>query len=941
MPIPHLKKVWTEPNRNKGKNTKKTSKKKRLFFFLLKAGLIFLALAFIYVSYLSKDLPSPNQLINREVAQSTKIYDRSGEHVLYEIHGDQKRTLVSLEEIPDYVEQATIAIEDKNFYKHKGVSLWAIMRTAVTNVIYGRLAGGSTLTQQFVKNAILSPEKKITRKVKELVLSMKIENRFSKDEILQMYLNEIPYGSNAYGVQAASQKYFGQEIQTVSLAQAAVLAALPQAPSRYSPYGPNKDSLLKRKDYVLEVMAQQGYISEEEKSKAQEEEIVFQAPDNNITAPHFVMHIKSILAEKYGEKTIEQEGLKIITTIDIDKQKFAEEAIKTKTENYQEKYNASNAALVAIDPKTGQVLAMVGSRDYFNDEIDGQVNIATSLRQPGSSIKPLVYATMFEKGYTADTILYDVLTNFTPGAGKPYMPNNYDGQERGPVTVRQALAGSLNIPAVKALYLAGIDKVIETAQVMGYSTLEDRDRFGLSLVLGGAEIKLIEHVNAFSAFARDGLISPISLILKVEDKNGKELEKYEEKSKQALSSQVARLINNILSDNSARSFVFGERNSLTLPGRPVAAKTGTTNDFKDAWTIGYTPSLVAGVWVGNNDAKEMKRGSDGSILAAPIWQEFMIKSLGDSPVETFKEPEIKKTGKAVLDGEIKAGRTILIDRISGLLASSSTPPELIEEKEINEHHSILFYVDKDDPLGDAPKNPDRDPQFSKWEEAVINWAKENNEYNEEDLPTEYDNVHTPENKPELNIISPNNGTTIRQEKVKINIQASAPRGIKRVDYYLNNNFLKSSYQEPFETMIDLSVIKNGYHNIKVKACDDVENCSEKSIDFNLLLDRPSLNKPSLIITQPTNGLALNKIDFPLSLGFSLEEVKQVAKINFLIVNQENNNTETIFSFGGLNSKESLLSWNNPPDSGQYVLFGELYDWNGEKIKSNEINLTIK
>ncbi|MFA5163701.1 MAG: penicillin-binding protein [Patescibacteria group bacterium] len=942
MPIPQLRKTWTKNKEKQGRTAPKKSFKKRLFFFILKFAAISVVVVLLYISYLSKDLPNPNQLMSREVAQSTKIYDRSGENILYEIHGDQKRTLVTLNEIPDQVKQATIAIEDKNFYKHGGVSWWAIARTMVTNVVYRRLAGGSTLTQQFVKNAILSPEKKLTRKIKELVLSVKIEKKFSKDEILQMYLNEIPYGSNAYGIQAASQKYFGKKVQDISLAEAAILAALTQAPSRYSPYGPNKSLLLKRKDYVLDLMAEQGYISEAQRDEAKTQEIVFQAADNNIIAPHFVMYVKELLAEKYGEKVIEQDGLKIITTLDLDKQKFAEEAISKRTENYQQKYNASNAALIALDPKTGQILAMVGSRDYFNEEIDGQVNITLSSRQPGSSIKPIVYATLFEKGYTPNTILYDVVTNFSTESGKTYEPHNYDGKEHGPVSIRQALAGSLNIPAVKALYLAGVNNVIDTAEVMGYTTLGDRQRFGLSLVLGGAEVKLLEHANAFSAFARDGVMSPTSAILKVEDKDGKTIEEYKPSNKQVISSKVARLINSVLSDNSARAFIFGEKNYLTLPDRQVAAKTGTTNDFKDAWTIGYTPSLVAGVWVGNNDASKMKTGSDGSVLAAPIWHDFMLSALGDSPKESFKEAENDKTGKAVLDGEIKSGRTVLIDKVSGLLATSSTPPELIESKNVREHHCILFYVDKNDPLGAAPKDPNQDPQFSIWEKAVIEWAKKNNEYSDPNTPTEYDNLHTLENKPNIIITSPNDGSTISNKDLSAQVNVSSARGVRRVDYYLNNNFLTSSQQEPFNLNWDISFLGNGYHKLSAKACDDVENCNESSVNFNLMIKNNKIpEKTSLTIKQPVNGLALNQIDFPLNIVLDIKGLKQVAKTNILLKTPANDIPELITSVRELNNNETIISWGSSPKPGDYTLYGELYDWNGEIKRSNEINLVIK
>lgn len=849
MPIKQLRGIrpeWRGPKKyeitksQRGKKKPKSWKSiifsKKTFKYLL---ILFLAgcltLASLIIWY-SRGLPNPNQLIDREVAQSTKIYDRSGEHILYEIHGSEKRTLVSLNQIPDNVKHATIAIEDKNFYNHGGISVWAMFRTLVTNVIYRRSAGGSTLTQQLIKNAILTNEKSIPRKIKEIILAQRIEKKFSKDEILQMYLNEIPYGSNAYGVEAASQKYFGKKISDVSLAEAATLAALPQAPSRYSPYGSNKDLLLGRKDYVLQVMAEQGYISESEKDQAKKEEIKFQKPEANITAPHFVMYIKDLLAEKYGEKVMEQGGLKVYTSLDYDKQKAAEEIITEKTKNYPEKYNANNASLVAIDPKTGEVLVMVGSRDYFNNSIDGQVNITTSLRQPGSSLKPLVYATLFEKGYTPDTVLYDVNTNFSNDPVKPYEPKNYNLQENGPVSIRKALAGSLNIPAVKALYLANVKTVTKNAADLGYTTLNNPDRYGLSLVLGGGEVKLLEHTNAYSAFANEGKVSEIITILKIEDKDGKVLEENKVKTRDTvISPQTARMINNILSDNAARSFVFSASNYLNLGERPAAAKTGTTNDFHDAWTIGYTPSLVAGVWVGNNDNAKMKAGSDGSILAAPIWHDFMKIALKDYSVENFTSYENKKTGKAIIDGDVSSANVLKIDKFSGLLASSSTPLELIEEKVFGSPHCILHYVNKEDPLGPNPENPSNDPLYKNWEEGVQTWFKKNSKATTttEAAPTEYDNIHTEANKPLLNIISPTNGQTINGREISAQINASAPRGISVVEYSLNNgNYISAGQSLNFP--VDLSGLNDGYYKINFKVCDDVLNCVSTSTDFNLV-----------------------------------------------------------------------------------------------------------
>jgi len=946
MPIPQLKSrknsSWKEGDaRNNSRKKGKKTLKQRLFLYALAVFAGGLAIALISIAWISRDLPNPNQLINREVAQSTKIYDRTGENILYEISGDQRRTLVPLNEIPDRVKQATISIEDKNFYNHGAFSVWAMVRTVITNVIYNRSAGGSTLTQQFIKNAVLSNEKTITRKIKELIMAYQLEKKFSKDEILQMYLNEIPYGSNAYGVEAASQKYFGKSVRDLSLAEAAVLAALPQSPSRYSPYGANKDLLLGRKDYILGLMAEQGYISNTERDDAKKQEIVFKGRDNNITAPHFVMYIKDILAEKYGEKMIEQEGLKIYTTLDLYKQKIAEETITERTKDYPQKYGANNAALVSIDPKTGQILAMVGSRDYFNDSIDGQVNVTTRPRQPGSSMKPIVYAALFEKGYTPDTILYDVVTNFSTDPSQPYTPHNYSGGELGPVKIRQALAGSLNIPAVKAIYLAGINSVIDLAENLGYTTLYPRSRFGLSLVLGGGEVKLLEHTNAYSAFARDGQMSPLVSILKVEDKNGRVLEEYKPSEKKVLDSQIARMINSILSDNAARSFVFGAKNFLTLGDRPVAAKTGTTNDFHDAWAMGYTPSLVTGVWVGNSDNEEMKGKADGSVLAAPIWHYYMAKVLGNTPAENFKAPDDYKTGKAILDGQIPT-QVVQVDRSSGLLATSSTPPELIEERSATAHHTILFYIDKDNPRGDAPKNPANDPQFNLWEGAVQKWAAKNASSSSSTIPVAYDELHKPENKPTVKIVSPLANQTITGISFDLQVEASAPRGITRVEYYLNNNLWLTKWGQPSAFTESLSFLGNGYQALRAKACDDIENCTEASVNFNLLIkNNPvSTGRNSISLVSPSSNLALNAIDFPLTLKFQVGRPEKASTVN-LMLRDSGGKTLFIKSASTNSNNEVSINYDSAPPSGNYSLYGELHDWGGEIINSNEIKINVK
>ena len=579
MPIPHLEKKVLSPQawktnrsdfrpRRKKKSPKnkknfdiKRLKRKKSFKFknLLKKskkiipGLIICSLAGLIaligaLAWLAKDLPKPDKLITRDVAQSTKIYDRSGEHLLYEIHGEEQRTIIRLEGVPAYVIQATLALEDQRFYEHKGFSLWGIFRGVVLQTLKGQRAqGGSTLTQQLVKNAILTDERSITRKIKELILSYQIEKKYSKQEILQMFFNEIPYGSTAYGIEAAANYYLGKNAKNLTLAEAALLAALPQRPSYFSPNGSHVNELFARQQYALSQMVKLGNITAAEAEAAKNEEIKFKQKIESVTAPHFVFYVKELLSEKYGEKMVEQGGLKIISTLDYDLQKKAEEIIAAQAKKNLENYDATNAALVTIDVKTGQILAMVGSKDFFNEEIDGQVNVALSPRQPGSSFKPIVYTAAWQRGYVSETVVYDLETVFPVVNDNDYIPHNYDLKERGPVSLRSALAGSLNIPAVKMIYLTGIDNVLNLADSLGYTTLKDRSRFGLSLVLGGGEVKLLEHVNAFAVLARDGKFLPTTPLLKLEGGDGRLMEEFKEsRPAKVMEPNIARITDDVL-----------------------------------------------------------------------------------------------------------------------------------------------------------------------------------------------------------------------------------------------------------------------------------------------------------------------------------------------------------------------------------------------------------
>lgn len=827
----------------------------KLAVFCLVMGILASLLVF---AYFAKDLPDPTKISQRRVVESTKIYDRTGQVILYDIHGEEKRTVIPFEEIPQFVKDATVVIEDDNFYHHFGLDWQGILRAAWANLTGKRIAqGGSTITQQFIKNAYLGgPQSARTfpRKIKEAILALLMERKYSKDEILGFYLNQVAYGSNAYGIEAAAQTYFNKPAKELNLAESALLAALPQAPSYYSPYGSHSEELNSRQEYILDRMAQFGYITQEEADLAKEEELKY-ASRTDLKAHHFVTMIQEYLEKNYGRQypDINMAGLKVYTTLDWDLQQIAEKVVTQGVEQNKEKYRATNASLVAIDPKTGQLLALVGSKGYQED----QFNVATSPhRQPGSSFKPFAYAAAFKKGYNPETIIFDLETNFGkfgPGKGQEYIPHNYDLKFRGPITMRQALAQSINVPSVKTLYLAGIHETINLAQDMGITTLKNRSLYGLSLVLGGGEIKLIDETAAYGVFATEGIKHPLKMILKIEDAQGNVLEKYEDKAIRVLDEQVARQINDILSDEKARAPMFGSHSKLYLPGRPAAAKTGTTQDYSDGWTIGYTPSLVAGVWAGNNDyTQKMKPGAAGIYVAAPIWHNFMVQAYetansekrktGDNQfilpqeVEYFTPPEpIPATTKPMLNGQIAFQKKVKIDKISGKLATDLTPPELIKEEIYQEAHTILYYVNKDNPLGDYPRHPEQDPQFDNWEKAVVAWVNRqpcsNNICYNQNPPTEYDDVHTLENQPQIKITSPIAGSLIRQEILTISAQVNAPLGVKQLDFFFNNHLTDTDTTPPYEITFNIKpyLSSSTKQTIKVRAYDPALNRQEDEI----------------------------------------------------------------------------------------------------------------
>ena len=950
MPIPQLSEptwkirdIQDQKSKQQPKKKKSTKKKGGRLKLLLKILLIgFGAGVLVFIgafAWASKDLPDPNKILERNIAQSTKIYDRTGEHLLYDIHGDEKRTLVKLEDIPEHVRWATVVIEDQDFYSHHGFDVRGIIRAIWINVTHADLKGqgGSTITQQFIKNSILTPEKTYTRKFKELVLAYQMERKFTKDEILQLYLNEIPYGSTAYGIESAADTYFAKSARDLTYAQGALLAALPQAPTYYSPHGSHVDELIGRQQYILDLMAKQEYITAEEAAVAKEEELVFSEKVENITAPHFVFYVREHLAEKYGERFTEQGGLKVTTTLDMPKQEAAEAAIAGQAEKNLQ-YNASNAALVSIDTKTGQVLAMIGSQDYFDESIDGQVNNAIRKHQPGSSFKPIVYVTAFDRGYTPSTMVFDLKTQFGP----KYNPNNYDGGQQGPVKMQQALASSLNISAVKTGYLAGLGNVIDTAKSLGYTTLEGADeRCGLALSLGCGEVTLLEHTSAFAALAREGMRRPTTPILKIEDSAGEIVEEFEEKEGDRVFDQGAvQKLNSVLSNASLRTFA---RNYLSLPDRTVASKTGTTNDFRDAWTMGYTPTIAAGVWVGNNDNSEMSYGGAGAVVAAPIWHEYMKNVLTGSPVEEFNRPKPDYPDKPILRGEIDTVTERTVDKVTGKVIPEECvgdyPAEFKEIRDFKETHTILYYIFKEEPRGDYPQKPQNDPQFSAWEASVRYWA-ENNDYTYDAPEHEDCNLRKQGNDPTATIDKPKANATLNEENfvIKTTLEAGQGRKLARAEYRIDSTLVDTVTSSPWQTSYSPANLTNGGHTLTVTAYDDIENYGSDSVNFTYDSEQPT----TLRFTQPSSPQTLTKDDFPFSVTVYAYNPAGVESVSLYYQDAErlSSSPQLIGRESSPNSNTAAFVWEESPWYGKYKLYFKVLTKKGETDQSDSLNITV-
>ncbi len=765
---------------------RKGSTLRKIFLTLLSLGMLCIAIFAIW--FTSLKTPSLNAFDDKLLGQSAKIYDRTGTILLYDLSQKVRRSVVPLDKISKNIVNATIAIEDADFYNHGGIRIKSIFRAALRNITSGGYSeGGSTITQQVIKNSLLTKEKTISRKIKEIFLAIKLEKTTSKDEIIHLYLNNSPYGGNIYGVEEASQLFFGKHAVDITLAEAAVLASLPKAPSTYNPYGTKKDLLIERKNLVLSKMYEYKMITEEEMKTAQAEQLIFQ-PRNlgSIKAAHFVMYLKDQLIEKYGEKKLEEGGFTVVSTIDYTMQKRLEDLVLDYVKKNQKKFNAENASVVVLDPKTGQILAMVGSRDYFDTEIDGNYNIATAKRQPGSSFKPFVFATAFNKGFTDKTVLFDTATEFSASCTPDhvpkftgatcYNPQNYEGGFKGPMSIRMALGASRNIPAVKTAYLVGVQSIIDTAKSMGIEGLSTAENYGLSIALGAADVSLLDMVGGYSVFANDGVKNKIEGILVIKDNKDSVLYEVEPVTTRVLPEQTARLMNDILSDPIARNSIF-VRNYFK--NDVVALKTGTTNNSRDAWMIGYTPTIAVGAWMGNNDNRVMNQIAS-ALIVGPLWKSIMDELLKTVPKESFVKPDtISSDVKPFMRG--------------------------VYQTEEGVSHSELYWIDPKNPAGPSPSNPEKDPSFYNWERSI---------YVKEVVSTStVDSTGSQSFK--ISIVG-SKFYLSPQSSVRVQVSGTTQDTL-RVDYYINGSKVSENSLAPFSAYIDLSKITDLDPENEIKA----------------------------------------------------------------------------------------------------------------------------
>ncbi|HLL61019.1 MAG TPA: transglycosylase domain-containing protein [Candidatus Nitrosocosmicus sp.] len=834
----------TRPTRRLSLNQRNTRQKLLMYVVVLMIAtlmLMFIGTVGIFAWY-SKDLPSPGK-VQRTSGYSTVFLDRDGK-VIYELYKDQNRIPVTHDQVSDYVKKATVAIEDKNFYKHKGFSPWGMFRGVIINTLRsGRATGGSTLTQQLIKNAVLTSERSINRKIKEFILSSEIERRYSKDEIITMYLNEAPYGGAYWGVESASKGYFGKSAKDLNLIESAILAGLPQQPSYYSPYIGEEGAYKGRTKDVLRRMREDGYITKDQEKKALADlnKIKFTSPKVSITAPHFIFYVRDQIVKMYGEKILDS-GLRIKTTLSLDDQKDAEKIVSEEIEKIKS-LNATNGSLVAIDSKSGEIRAMVGSYDY-NDTKYGKFNTALAQRQPGSAVKPITYALAFEKGYTPSTVLMDLKTSFPIAGSKDYSPVNYDGKFRGPVQLRFALGNSLNIHAVKLLAMVGIKDFMQKAYDMGLDTMEptqaNLDRYGLSLTLGGGDSNLLALTSAFSVFARGGeRKDPIS-ILEIKDIKGKTIFKSTKpKSKRVLSEGSSYLISHILSDNNARIDAFGPSSLLRIPNKTVAVKTGTTDDKGDNWAIGYTKDITVGVWVGNNDNSAMNsRIASGVTGASPIWSRAMKEYLTrysdgflDKPSNVEAHEIDSYLGGLPHEGNAKRSEYFIkgtepkeISPFYKKLKISKNNGKLANELEIKQgqyEEKDFIVITENDPVSSDGKN--------RWQEAIEEWRKaqtdEKFKYPTETSDSSADSVV-------VSIKSPGDRSTVNSNDIEIKAKITSGFSLRNIKLFINGSESKSidGDSKEFEATVRLS---DGVYELKITARNEKDKTGESTIKFGV------------------------------------------------------------------------------------------------------------
>lgn len=814
---------------------------KIIFFGLV--GLSFFVV--VVFAWYSRGLPDPGK-IQRQSGYSTEILDRTGKTVLYDVITDtQDRRFTPLSEVPQTLRDATISIEDKDFYKHQGFDPLSIPRIIKNVIVNRRLIGGSTITQQLVKTVLLTNERKISRKIREFVLAVRIEKTYSKDEILQMYLNEVPYGGGTAGVAAAVQLYFGKEVKDLNLIESIILAGLPQSPSHYSPYIGEPLAYVPRAKEVARRMREDGKITKEVEQQVVNglDKVVFVGLGTKIKAPHFVMYVKQILEDKYGSNVLDVGGLKVTTSLDWDFQEKAELIVKEEVDKVSKSLNISNGASVILDTNTGEILSMVGSKDFFDKLIDGEVNVTTRARQPGSSIKPLVYATAFSKGYSPASVLADAITEF-PGKDEntPYIPKNYDGKEHGLLHLRDTLASSINIPAVKLVALVGVNEVLSQGYKMGFTTLEPTkailSRVGLSMALGGAEIKLLDMVSAYSVFANGGLkVEPVA-ILKIEDSSGKVIyENKELKRERVLDERVSFLINSVLSDNNARLLTFGPNSYLNLGNRAVAVKTGTTNDLRDNWTVGWSKDTVVGVWVGNNNNDKMRNVASGVSGAAPIWRRQMLDVLSKrpdkpfSPVDGVSQVEVDRiSGFPVHDGFAGYKEWFINGSVPGgpdtihtkLKVCKSDPNKLADPISIsqgNYDEKEYVVIKEQDPL----------TQKDLWQKGINEWIiKQTDQLYKP--PTE---VCGATSNMDIQIVSPNDRSRV-DGAVTFRVTVVGSKPIVEVKIFVDDTLERTFTDQPYQS--DPTTFPNGQHTLRVTARNNEGGEGSKTQSFSVNTD---------------------------------------------------------------------------------------------------------